>query len=319
MCSKIHYRRQLLRQIKTGWDKFNPLSVSAPHAHKQNDHLVPPQAGHLWRGRISCTWPHNCIGCYSERQPFFGHILSSPNTKKTNFYVATIMPNSNRRSRTITFAPTTMIVHHIGILDMTDEEIGATWILPHEKHLAQREAKETIKCMRNCPSQVTEENQMCERGLEHHRTPATKRTREAIKRSVCNAVLDEQDDQYQNSWTPNPEAIRQASLYISRASTERALRLAEADANYARSAQMSVSTCATREKDKAPATCNVQQEEDEMSSLSNAISRNLVMARSRASAKVLNNKKTSTISKKNTTLSSIVDASVRCPWSNMAA
>ena len=234
-------------------------------------------------------------------------------------YVAIIMSNSNRRSRSVTFAPTTMIVHHISILDMTDEEIGATWISPHEKHSAQREAKETIKCMRNCPSQVTEENQMCERGLEHHRTPAMKRTREAIKRSVCNAVLDEQDDQYQNSWTPNPEAIRQASLYISRASTERALRLAEADANYARSAQMSTSTCATREKDNAPATCNVQQEGDEMSSLSNATSRNLVMARSRASAKVLNIKKTSNISKKNTTLSSIVDASVRCPWSNMAA
>ena len=212
-----------------------------------------------------------------------------------------------------------MIVHHISILDMTDEEIGATWILPHEKHSAQREAKETIKCMRNCPSQITEENQMCERGLEHHRTPAMKRTREAIKRSVCNAVLDEQEDQYQNSWTPNPEAIRQASLYISRASTERALRLAEADAEYARSAQMS--TCATREEDNTPATCNAQhEEEDEMSSLSNAVSRNLVITRNRASAKVLKIKKTSTASKMNTPLSSIVDAtSGRNPWSNMAA
>ena len=232
------------------------------------------------------------------------------------------MSNSNRRSRSVTFAPTTMIVHHISILDMTDEEIGATWILPHEKHSAQRGAKETIKCMRNCPSQVTEENQMCERGLEHHRTPAMKRTREAIKRSVCNAVLDEQEDQYQNSWTPNPEAIRQASLYISRASTERALRFAEADAKYVRSAQiMSTSTCATREEDNTPATCNAQhEEEDEMSSLSNAVSRNLVITRNRASAKVLKIKKTSTASKTNTPLSSIVDAtSGRNPWSNMAA
>ena len=233
------------------------------------------------------------------------------------------MAKSNRRSRSVTFAPTTMIVHHISILDMTDEEIGATWISPHEKHSAQREAKETIKCMRNCPSQVTEENQMCERGLEHHRTPAMKRTREAIKRSVCNAVLDEQDDQYQNSWTPNPEAIRQASLYISRASTERALRFAEADAKYVRSAQiMSTSTCATKEEDNTPArsTCNAQQEEDGMSSLSNAVSRKLVTTRNRASTKVLKIKKTSTASKTNTPLSSIVDAtSGRNPWSNMAA
>lgn len=245
-------------------------------------------------------------------------ILHPPRIKEKKL-VAIIMPNSNRRPRCVTFAPTTMIVHHICILDMTDEEIGATWILPHEKQSAQREAKETIKCMRNCPSQVTEENQMCERGLEHHRTPAMKRTREAIKRSVCNAVLDEQEDQYQNAWTPNPEAIRQASLYVSRASTERALRLAEIDADYARSAQMSFTCATTREEDSTPATCNVQQEEDEMTSLSNSISRNLVMARNRASTKVLSIKNASTASKKNTALSSIVDASIRNPWSNMAA
>ena len=226
------------------------------------------------------------------------------------------MPSSNRRSRSVCFAKKTLVIHHMSILDMSDEEIASTWILPHEKQSAQREAKETIQCMRNSPSQVTEENHMCERGLEHHRTPAMKRTREAIKRSVCNAVLDEQEDQYQNSWNPDPEAIRQASLYISRASTERALRLAEADAEYARSAQMS--TCATREEDN---TGKAQQEEDEMSSLSNAISRHLVMTKNRASTKVLNIKKNSTTSKKNAAMSGIVDATctIRNPWSNMAA
>lgn len=229
------------------------------------------------------------------------------------------MPNSNRRSRSVTFAPTTMIAHHISILDMTDEEIRSTWILPHERQSAQQEAKDTIKCMRHCPSQVTEENGLCERGLEHHRTPAMKRTREAIKRSVCNAVLDEQEDQQENSWTPDLEAIRQASLYISRASTERALRLAEADAEYARSAQMSA--CVTREEDAAKSPHEEHHEEAEMSSLSNAISRHLVMTKNRASTKVLSIKKSSASSKKNAAIamSNIVDSSIRNPWSNMAA
>eukprot|EP00563_Minutocellus_polymorphus_P015645 CAMPEP_0181049868 /NCGR_PEP_ID=MMETSP1070-20121207/16216_1 /TAXON_ID=265543 /ORGANISM="Minutocellus polymorphus, Strain NH13" /LENGTH=211 /DNA_ID=CAMNT_0023128783 /DNA_START=114 /DNA_END=749 /DNA_ORIENTATION=- len=209
------------------------------------------------------------------------------------------------KRRSVTFAPATLIVHHISIEDMTDDEIESTWVLPHEKQMSQVEAKRTILYMRKCPSEVTERNHMCERGLEHHRTPALKRTREAIKRSVCHAVLDEQEDQFENSWTPDPEAIRYASTHISRASTERAFRLAKADAEYVRSSQMS--------EEQTTNARSTAQGEDAVSSLRSDISRRLVMTTNRATMKVLDAKKTST------NMSSIVDASLRNTWSTMAA
>ena len=225
-----------------------------------------------------------------------------------SFALATTMP----KRHSVMFATSTLIVRHISTEDMTDDEIASTWILPRERQTSQLDAQRTIRYMQRCPSQVTEQHQMCGRGLEHHRTLATKRAREAIKRSVCDAVLDEQEDQLERSRTPDPDAIRRASTRISRASTERALRLAEIDAEHVRSFQKSD----TEEKTKTvnARSTSTAQGEDEIGSLSRAISRRLVMTRNRARTKLLG-------AKKSTNMNNIVDASlhVRNRWSTMAA
>ena len=212
------------------------------------------------------------------------------------------------KRHSVMFATSTLIVRHISTEGMTDDEIASTWILPHERQMSQLDAKRTIQYMRRCPSQATEQHQMCDRGLEHHRTLAMKQAREAIKRSVCDAVLDEQEDQWESSRTPDPDAIRRVSIRISRASTERALRLAEIDAEHVKSFQKSD----TEEQTKTVNTRSTSQGEDEIGSLSRAISRRFVLTRNRAVTKVLD-------AKKSTNMNNIVDASLRNRWSTMAA
>lgn len=225
-----------------------------------------------------------------------------------SFALATTMP----KRHSVMFATSTLIVRHISTEDMTDDEIASTWILPGERQTSQFDAQRTIRYMQRCPSQVTEQHQMCGRGLEHHRTLATKRAREAIKRSVCDAVLDEQEDQLERSRTPDPDAIRRASTRISRASTERALRLAEIDAEHVRSFQKSDTEEKTKTVNARSTSRSTAQGEDEIGSLSRAISRRLVMTRNRARTKLL-------AAKKSTNMNNIVDASLRNRWSTMAA
>ena len=59
------------------------------------------------------------------------------------------------------------------------------------------------------------------------------KTRSMIKKKVADAVLDEQDYQFDNDLC-NDITIREAAIHISKISTERALSLAQLDAEYVR-------------------------------------------------------------------------------------
>ena len=59
------------------------------------------------------------------------------------------------------------------------------------------------------------------------------KTRSMIKKKVVDAVLDEQDYQFDNDLC-NDATIRKAAIHISKISTERALSLAQLDAEYVR-------------------------------------------------------------------------------------
>jgi hypothetical protein len=138
-----------------------------------------------------------------------------------------------KRSRSVSFAKKTLVIHHISIDDMTDEEIDATWITPEEKKAYQADVVKNLKYMRQRPEAVTEQNGLCERGIEHLRSQASMKTRSMIKKKVVDAVLDEQDYQFDNDLC-NDVTIRKAAISISKISAERALSLAQLDAKYVR-------------------------------------------------------------------------------------
>lgn len=138
-----------------------------------------------------------------------------------------------KRSRSVSFAKKTLVIHHISIDDMTDEEIDATWVTPEEKKAYQADVVRNLRYMRQRPEAVTEQNGLCERGLEHLRSQASMKTRSMIKKKVVDAVLDEQDYQFDNDLC-NDLTIRKAAIHISKISTERALSLAQLDAEYVR-------------------------------------------------------------------------------------
>lgn len=137
-----------------------------------------------------------------------------------------------RRDRRVSFAPFCGVRHHLHKNDMTRDEISFTWISRAEQKLAETEARSTIGYMRHRPEQVSEENGRCGRGLEHHVSTTIFRTRRKIKQNVMNAVFIEQERQHFNKSLPNADAIRSASRYHSRHSEKKAIKLAEADAEY---------------------------------------------------------------------------------------
>ena len=138
-----------------------------------------------------------------------------------------------KRSRSVSFAKKTLVIHHISIDDMTDEEIDTAWITPEEKKVNQADVVRNLKYMRQRPEAVTEQNGLCERGLEHLRSQASMKTRSMIKKKVVDAVLDEQDYQFDNNLC-NDVTIRKVALHFSKISADRAHSLAQLDAEYVR-------------------------------------------------------------------------------------
>ena len=140
---------------------------------------------------------------------------------------------SMKRSRAaaISFFPRTKVFYVISLDDMTDDEIERCWTTEEEQAKSQRDVVRNVEVLRSNPKSMTEENGFCERGIEHLRDSQTMKARKTIKLSVIDAVMDEQEAQW-DSGKDDMERIRRASIEISKASAAKALTLASLDAKY---------------------------------------------------------------------------------------
>ena len=150
----------------------------------------------------------------------------------------TEIERSNRRRRVVSFANRTKVhtVKHVN--DYTDEELCSTFQQPKDIKANQHEIVETVRHVRKhgIKSLVRADSLYCSRGLEAIACPQTLKTKQANKSSVIDAVLDEQDRQWDAGIFPsNWQRIAQASALHSQSSRDEALTLGTKDAAMAKS------------------------------------------------------------------------------------
>jgi hypothetical protein len=95
---------------------------------------------------------------------------------------------------TVRFAPTTDVCPSLARKDYTPQEMRACWYQGEEYRKITKECCKQIKKMQN--GEVLKDKKYCSRGLESHtRLAAISKT--LNRQTAINAVLDEQEDQWQ--------------------------------------------------------------------------------------------------------------------------
>ena len=116
--------------------------------------------------------------------------------------------------------------------EMSDVEWDATYPTAEDMHRGQRNVVESILSLRQGKDESIEDG-VCHRGLEHMRTPATVETSRAAKMAVIDAVLHEQERQW-DAGIFDDAALARVAEGASRSARDAALSLAAADEVFAR-------------------------------------------------------------------------------------
>ena len=120
---------------------------------------------------------------------------------------------------------------------MTEEEYQATYTTEVDSHNSQRNLVQDIQTIRRQDQQGVPHNNdnddddevVSIRGIEHMRSAAAMQERKTVKKAVLDAVLDEQDRQWDKD-ADDDEALRAASLRHSTRSQQIAAERARQDA-----------------------------------------------------------------------------------------
>ena len=128
--------------------------------------------------------------------------------------------------KTLRISPNIQVIPHLALSDYTDEEYDTTWETENDRARSHRHLVETLLLMRTNDGDfpTAHQDDHTSRGLECMASPATLQRSKATKAAVIDAVLDEQDrqfDQYEagKSTIPinDPERLASVSLHYSRA------------------------------------------------------------------------------------------------------
>ena len=116
--------------------------------------------------------------------------------------------------------------------EMSDAEWDATYPTAEDMHRGQRNVVESILSLRRGNDESIEDG-VCHRGLEHMRNPTTVETSRAAKMTVIDAVLHEQERQW-DAGIFDDVALARVAEAASRSARDTALSLAAADEAFAR-------------------------------------------------------------------------------------
>lgn len=134
----------------------------------------------------------------------------------------------------VRFASRTNVYLVPSLSDMTDKEIASVWTSKEESKSIQHDMVKTIRAMRSrSTKRLDQDDVVCHRGLEHMLSPQHMENRKSSKESVIDAVLDEQDLQF-DAGIYDESRLAMASALTSKQASVRALVLAEVDAAYVR-------------------------------------------------------------------------------------
>ena len=132
--------------------------------------------------------------------------------------------------KSVSFLPSVLVYRTLHINDFTNEEIEKTWYGADEMATIVNECVKTIASMDNNPGISSEQTF---RGLEV-RTPEAQKKRTAHRFSAIDAVLEEQEGQWQNGEN-DVQKIQQIYLAYSKLSEAEAYRFGLNDAKEAMS------------------------------------------------------------------------------------
>lgn len=152
---------------------------------------------------------------------------------------------SRSTPRRVGFNRKTKVFLHLHLDDMTEEEYQATYTTEEDSHNSQHNLVQEIQTIRRQDQQSAPQNNNIDhddevvsiRGIEHMRSAAAMQERKAVKKAVVDAVLDEQDRQWDKD-ADDDEALRAASLRHSGRSHRIAAERARQDALAVRAMMM---------------------------------------------------------------------------------
>ena len=100
--------------------------------------------------------------------------------------------------KTLRISPNIQVIPHLALSDYTDEEYDNTWETENDRARSHRHLAETLLLMRNNDGDIPTAHQddHTSRGLECMASPATLQRSKATKAAVIDAVLDEQERQF---------------------------------------------------------------------------------------------------------------------------
>ena len=151
-------------------------------------------------------------------------------------------PTNRRRVRkkSVTFASRAQALIIPNVQDYTDAQKQRMWQTPEDKKSDQADLVRTVRAARTANVEITtsnrrcsiedDEDELCYRGLEHLCSPASMNLKVRRREKLNDALLDEQDAQWQSgAFHVDDEVLRAISIKITAYDTKRAIMLAAQD------------------------------------------------------------------------------------------
>ena len=107
-------------------------------------------------------------------------------------------PSSKACPKTLRISPNIQVIPHLALSDYTDEEYDNTWETENDRARSHRHLVETLLLMRTNDGDfpTAHQDDHTSRGLECMASPATLQRSKVSKAAVIDAVLDEQERQF---------------------------------------------------------------------------------------------------------------------------
>ena len=141
-------------------------------------------------------------------------------------------PNNNNKSRRkVNFSRRTETHLVPSLSEMSDEEIALTWTNEVDNKRMKEDTIKNVKAMW-CKTATRSDKGLCFRGLEHMQSSKHLEHHKNIKDQAIDAVLDEQDRQF-DAGINDESKLAEAHVVISKQAQDTALALANIDAAYA--------------------------------------------------------------------------------------
>lgn len=167
------------------------------------------------------------------------NLTSNTSTSTVQLPRQSLPPPSTKSQKKIGFERKTKIYLIPSLSEYSDDEMDACWISEEDNKISQADLTTTILLCRqhNGSIPVDRQDDLTTRGIEYLCTQAAMERRKVTRHTHINAVLDEQDDQWDKHATAvedQVEAIQQVSSTWSAQSTNEAIARAAQDEAFLR-------------------------------------------------------------------------------------